>query len=77
MEIFLVGSTIGAVLRGKREDPLGGNSQRKISFGRNRFLALMKKKKEILREEIDFIYTIILFSCFSSFSMVVFLPSMS
>ena len=39
------------------------------------FLAFKKKKKDIWREEMGFIYHLLLFSCFSSFSMVVFLPS--
>ena len=43
---FLVGSSTRVALRGKGEDPLGGNTQRQISLGGNRFLAL-KKKKEI------------------------------
>ena len=41
------GSSTGATLGGKGEDPLGGNTQRQISLGGNRFLALKKKKKEI------------------------------
>ena len=48
-----------------------------LSLG-DRFLALKKKKKkEIWREEMVFIYPFLPFSCFSSFSMVVFLLSMN
>ena len=36
----------GDALGDKGEDPLGGNTQRKISLGGNRFLALKKKKKK-------------------------------
>ena len=63
------------LLGGKGEDPLGGNTQRQIYLGGNRFLAL-QKKKEILRREMGFIYSL-LFSCFFSFFMVVFSPSIS
>ena len=41
------GSSMGATLGGKGEEPLGGNTQRQISLGGNRFLVLKKKKKEI------------------------------
>ena len=43
----------------------------------DQFLALKKKKKEILREEMGFIYHLLLFSCFFSFFMFVFSPSRS
>ena len=66
----------GVALGGKGEDPLGGNTQRKISLGGNRFLALKKKKKEIFRREMGFIYPLLLFSCLFSFFMVVFSLSM-
>ena len=47
-------------------------------FWGDRFLALKKKKKkEIWREEMGFIYHLLLFSCFFSFFMVVFSPFMS
>ena len=68
---------IVAALGGKGEDPLGGNTQRQISLGGNQFLALKKKKKEILRREMGFIYHLLLFSCFFSFFMVTFPYSMS
>ena len=45
-----------------------------LSWG-DRLLSL--KKKKIWKEEMGFIYHFLLFSCFSSFSMVVFLPSMN
>ena len=67
----------GGFLRSKGEEPLGGNTQRQLSLGGNQCLALKKRKKEILIEKMGSIYTILLFSYFSSFSMVVFLPSMS
>ena len=41
------GSSMRAALGSKGEDPLDGNTQRQISLGGNRFLALKKKKKEI------------------------------
>ena len=41
------GGKEGASLSCKKEDPFGGNTQRKISLGGNLFLALKKKKKEI------------------------------
>ena len=41
------------------------------------FSAFKKKKNEIWREEMGFIYPFFLFSCFSSFSMVIFFPSMN
>ena len=47
---------MGAALRGKGEDPLGGNTQRQISLSGNQFLAMKKKKKEIFRREMSFIY---------------------
>ena len=68
---------MGVARGGKKgEDPLGGNTQRQISLGGNRFFALKKTKKEILRKEMGFIYPLLLFSCFFSFFMVVFPPSM-
>ena len=53
---------MGAALRGKGEDPLGANTQRQISLGGNRLLTLKKKKKEIFRREMGFIYHLLLFS---------------
>ena len=41
------GTSTGATFGGKGENPLGGNTQRQISLGGNRFLALKKKNKEI------------------------------
>ena len=67
----------GATLGGKGEDPLGGNTQRQICLGGNQFLALKKKKKEIFRREMGFIYSHLLISCLFSFFMVVFSLSMS
>ena len=36
---------MGAALGGKGKDPIGGNTQRKISLGGNRFLALKGKRR--------------------------------
>ena len=66
----------GATLGGKGEDPLGGNTERQIALGGNWFLTL-KKKKKILRRDMGFIYSLLLFSRFFWFFMVVFSPSMS
>ena len=42
MEAKIGGFSLGC----KREDPLGGNTQRQIYFRVNRFLTLKKKKKK-------------------------------
>ena len=65
---------MGVALRGKGEDPLGGNTQRQISLGGNRLLALKKKKKEIFRREMGFIYHLLLFSCIFSFFLWLYFP---